>query len=141
VLNDKLARLKDNIVSEKEVNIEEKLNKIAKATGRNKFEYKPPKSTIHRKRSFSSKGGDTIENKPALKEKMSKTAFGFHDNKAELVTDSHHSRNLPKEGGIHEETEEVNETYEKEGNFIKSQNSQEEIESLKTPSTLFLNQY
>ncbi|CAI2371795.1 unnamed protein product [Moneuplotes crassus] len=40
MLQTKMQKMTSHIVSDKEANIEEKLNKIAKATGRDKFEYK-----------------------------------------------------------------------------------------------------
>ena len=39
VMQNKMEKMKNNILSEKEANIEEKLNRIAKASGREKFEY------------------------------------------------------------------------------------------------------
>lgn len=70
MLQSKLQKLTSNLASEKEANIEEKLNRMARATGRDKFEYKQDIMSNSRASLYS---GDNNA--------MGKTDKNFHEHK------------------------------------------------------------
>ncbi|CAI2387103.1 unnamed protein product [Moneuplotes crassus] len=96
MLQSKLQKLTTNLASEKEANIEEKLNRMARATGRDKFEYKQDIMSNSRASFYS--GDNNI---------MGKTDKSFHKHKKDKkkLKDSQDSKKMnsfavPKSGNL-----------------------------------------
>lgn len=116
VVSEKLGQLKSNIANDKQTNLEKKLNMVAKASGRENYGKRPPKTAMGIQGSISSLQRNDPKNQDPFSN-MFKTASAFNDPKNNLFRESNDLAIKPrKTSSAKDNAEEMENMFKKESN-------------------------